>query len=399
MLRAEGYTPEEVAARLIPGYVPVSQAPPAPTINDPPHQAPESSPPTQEQPQLVSTLDPISQPERTEQPIVVPSPQTPTAPSTLLPSNPPNQADQDILMPPSSPPCASPTPTPNPASPARPSANDMPIDELEPDVPKPPTDFLVPVSSPPPAATGRSSSVGSRTPRLRRRSSFSQMSSSPPDEFTGPRYKPLPQSPSTSTMIAERERELKAKEAERDIGREHEKGIERDRHEASRGRGSPVGVSETQKPGTQPVEKAHAAVSSRGGIKLKRGRGRGRGQQGLQISTPGRPVPPPTTVRRVSPGLRIESRSIINELRQQATHDPVSQEPPTAPQAPPSVDTQGTLDAAATADQMISQYTHAGSDDEDILDDLKANLNNANWELETQVPYVSQTQTSYPSQA
>ncbi|KAG9088162.1 hypothetical protein FRC06_002199 [Ceratobasidium sp. 370] len=398
MLRAEGYTPEEVAVRLIPGYVAASRAPPAPTINDPPHQAPESSPPTQEQSRLVSTLDPVSQPESTEQPFITPSPRTPTAPVTLLPANPPNQnTDQDILMPPSSPPCASPTPSPKPISPVQASANDMPMDELELDAPEPPTDFLVPVSSPPPAATGRSSSVGSRTPRLRRRSSFSQMSSSPADEFTAPRYEPLPESPSTSTMIAERDRELKAKEAGRDRGGEREKGDERGRHEASRSRGSPVGMSETQKPGTQLTEKAQAVVSSRGGIRLKRGRGRGRGQQGLQISTPGRPAPLPTAIRRVSPGLRIESRSIVNELRQQVTHDTVSQQQPTASQAPP-MDTQSTLDAAATADQMISQYTHAGSDDEDMLDDLKANLNNPNWELETQVPYVSQTQTSYPSQ-
>ncbi|KAG9099935.1 hypothetical protein FS749_016699 [Ceratobasidium sp. UAMH 11750] len=361
MLRAEGYTPEEVAVRLIPGYVAASQAPPAPTTNDPPHQAPESSPPTQEQPQLVPTLDTIPQPDSTEQPIIFPSPRTPTAPTAVLPASSSNQnTNQDVLMPPSSPPCASPTPSPKIASPARASTNDMSIDEIEPNIPKPPTDFLVPVSSPPPAATGRSSSVGSRTPRLKRRSSFSQMSSSPADEFTAPRYKPIPESPSMSMMIAERDRELKAKEAEQDRGREREKRNEKDRQEASRGRGSPVGVPETQQPGTQLVEKSQAVVSARGGIRLKRGRGRGRGLQGLQISTPGRSVPPPTAVRRVSPGLRIESRSIINELRQQATQDPVSQEQPTTPQSP-SMDAQPALDATATADQMISQYTHADS--------------------------------------
>ncbi|KAG9121027.1 hypothetical protein FRC07_003188 [Ceratobasidium sp. 392] len=396
MLRAEGYTPEEVAVRLIPGYIPVSQAS-ATTSNDPPHQAPESSPPTQEQPQLLLVPDAISQLETsTEQPMDIPSPRhTPLI--TPLSTNPPDQnidPDDDILMPASSPPLPSPTPSPKPDSPAQALANDMSIDRIEDDIPKPSTDFLVPVSSPPPAATRRSSSVGSRTPRLRRRSSFSQMSSSPPDEFTGPRNAPIPQSPSIDMMVAEREKELKAQEVERGRAKEREKEDVRDWHEAGRGRGSPVGTLEARKLDLPPVERARTAVSSRGGIKIKRGRGRGRG---LQISTPGRQLPPSTIARRLSPGLRIESRSTASEPRRPVAHNPISQGQPMAPQTP-HMDTQLPLDVTMTADQMISQYTHAESDDEDILNDLKAGMDNPDLGLQTQPPYTSQTQNSYPSQ-
>ncbi|KAG8775957.1 hypothetical protein FRC12_001174 [Ceratobasidium sp. 428] len=396
MLRTEGYTPEEIAVRLIPGYVAASQASAA--TNDPPHQAPESSPPTQE-PQLVPPPDPTSQSAiSTEQPTDIPSPRNSIPLTTSLPTNSPEQSinpDDDILMPPSSPPQASPSPPPQPEP--EPLANDMPIDQPELNSPKPATDFLVPVSSPPPAATRRSSSVGSRTPRVRRRSSFSQMSSSPPaDEFTAPRYGPLPESPTTSTMIAERRRELEVQETERGRGREREKD-RKDHDEVNRSRGSPAGTSEARNPESKAAEKGQTAVFSRGGIKIKRGRARGRGQPGLQISTPVRTIPPSATSRRLSPGLRIESRSTVNEPRRLATPSLVSQEQHAASQTLP-MDTQLTLDSTATADQMISQYTHAGSDDEDMLDDLKANLDNPDWGLQTQAPYVSQTQNSYPSQ-
>ncbi|QRV98388.1 hypothetical protein RhiJN_26407 [Ceratobasidium sp. AG-Ba] len=390
MLRAEGYTPEEVAARLIPGYVAITQPSTAPT-DDPPRQVPESSSLTQAQLQLEITPENVTQQPTVEQPIATTAIQSPPLTPPIKQPEQGTDDDGDILMPSSSPPPASPIPTP---SPERPTANDMSVDEIEHEIANPTTDFLVPVSSPPPAASARASSVGARTPRLKRRSSFSQLSSSPPDdEFTAPRYEPLPASPSTAKMIEERERELKEKgtERERDKQPMQEKQHDKVQQVIHRGRGSPPAG---QKPRLQPSEIMHATVSSGRGAKPKRGLVRGWGQPGFQISTPGRHHLPVTAPRRVSPGLRIESRTNPSELR--------SSKPPqaTRPQTPPRT-TESTVDSTPTAEQMISRYTHAGSDDdEDILDDLKAGLDDPDLGLQTQVPYISQpeTQTSGVSQ-
>ncbi|QRV84325.1 hypothetical protein RhiJN_12341 [Ceratobasidium sp. AG-Ba] len=201
MLRAEGYTPEEVASRLIPGYVAVAQLSTAPT-RDLSHQVPGSSSLTQGQSQLEVAPETVPQQSNVEPPIDTSAIQSPPL---TPPAKHPEQGtddDGDILMPSSSPPPASPIPTPTPE---QPSANNMSVDEVGHEIANPTTDFFIPVSSPPPAASARASSTGPRTPRLKRRSSFSQMSSSPPDdEFTAPRYEPLPASPSTAKMIGAR---------------------------------------------------------------------------------------------------------------------------------------------------------------------------------------------------
>jgi hypothetical protein len=383
---------EEIAARLIPGYV----APLPPPPDDPPHQAPESSPPTLEPPQL--NPSPGKGPEQelhldhsmAIEPTQPPAGDTPLPPTT---SNNNNDTDEDILMPPSSPPRASPTPSPEP-SPARFQAEDMSVDQPENDIPKPSTDIFVPVSSPPPTAISRASSVGGRTPRsrLKRRPSFSQMSSSvSPDEFTAPRFQPLPESPSTSTMIAEREKELKAKQAER------EKEMERETYDRSRSRGSPVGTTSASKPELQAAGATRGAGPRRA-RGIKRGLGRGRGQSGFQIFTPGRvqPLSAAATTQHESPGLRIGSRAVQNEPRRLVTPDRTLRATETSHAQP--LKPQPGFDTQTTAEQMISDYTHADSEDEDILDDLKGKLDNPDWRLQSQAPYVSQTQSTYPTQ-
>ncbi|CAE6503121.1 unnamed protein product [Rhizoctonia solani] len=316
ILRTEGYNPEEIAVRLIPDYTL-----PSSFVDD-----------------TTSQLLGKSKPEDPSRPAA----HSPTIEPNPLPASPPKVSNQDLDMPPSSPPPASPSP---PHTPIVHKLENMSIDEPERTQMGAYSDMMVPVSSPPANNTKKDISTpgSTRSSRGKRRSSFIEMSSSPPpDEFSAPRKQPLPESPSVTVMIAEREKRLKEKAREREnmMVAERERELRRgaDKAEKNQRAGSPPRV--------------------RNVIRFGRGRGRGRGR-GLTLST----IIPPGT--------------------------PQTKAPPPLPT--PSRPASGSQDTVA---KMMSQYTHADSD-EDVHANLVENLGGADWGLQTQAPYVPQTQESF----
>ncbi|EUC62583.1 hypothetical protein RSOL_423790 [Rhizoctonia solani AG-3 Rhs1AP] len=245
-------------------------------------------------------------------------------------------------MPPSSPPSASPSPEHTPITH---KLQNMSIEEPEHGNMGVYSDMMIPVSSPPANNTKKDISTpgSTRGSRGKRRSSFIEMSSSPPpDEFSAPRKLPLPESPTVAVMLAEREKALKEKARER----ENMMVAERER-ELRRGADRP---DKNQRMGSPPRGAPNV-------IRFGRARGRGRGR-GLTLSTT---IPPGTPRGR-------------------------AHAPGPSPPRPGSA-------SQDTVDKLMSQFTHADSD-EDVHTNLIGNLGGADWGLQTQAPYVPQTQES-----
>ncbi|CUA67115.1 hypothetical protein RSOLAG22IIIB_07193 [Rhizoctonia solani] len=324
ILRTEGYNPEEIAIRLIPGHAPASSL-----VDDPTSQLPGNSAP--EVPSRVIRTPSIERKSPNITPI--------------------SMTNQELDMPPSSPPPASPSPQHTPITH---KLQNMSIDEPERGNMGTYSDMMIPVSSPPPNNTKKEISTpgSTRGSRGKRRSSFAQMSSSPPpDEFSAPRKQPLPESPSVAVLIAEREKELreKARERENMMVAERERELRRGADKADK----------NQRTGSPPRGAPNFVIRFGRG----RGRGRYRGRRGLTLSKvipPGTPQAKPST-------------------------------PALSPPRPASA-------SQDTADKLMSQYTHVDSD-EDVHANLMGNLGGADWGLQTQAPYVPQTQESYDSEA
>ncbi|KAJ1306247.1 hypothetical protein OPQ81_010951 [Rhizoctonia solani] len=317
ILRAEGYNPEEIAARLIPDYAPVS------SFMDEPASQP-----------LGNSKSDVP-PQATQSPVI--EPQTPKA-ASVSPLRVPNQ---NTDMPPSSPPSPSPSPQHTPIAH---QLENMSIDEPERGNMGTYSDMLVPVSSPPANNNKSISTPGStRSSRGKRRSSFIEMSSSPPpDEFSAPRKQPLPESPSIDVMIAEREKGF------RDLARERQNLMVAERERELRR--ADKAADKNQRAGSPPRGAPNI-------IRFGRGRGRGRGR-GLTLST---------TIPLGTPRARAPA-------------------PLLSPPGPVSASQDG-------VDKLMSQYTHADSD-EDVHGNLIGNLGGGDWGLQTQAPYV-QTQESF----
>ncbi|KAF8608493.1 hypothetical protein BDV93DRAFT_519520 [Ceratobasidium sp. AG-I] len=415
-LRAEGYTPEEIARRLIPNYIATQPSP----VDDPPHQAPISSPP-QVTPQAELDTQEPDQEVAPDQSLAVEPPLSPIRDVITSPAKPPNEdsnnvtsrRDEDTIMPPSSPPIPIPIPSPSPEleplPPVEQQMGDMSIDEPEP-VTETYSHILVPVSSPTSREQNALPSTPARTPRLRRRSSFSQLSSSPPDEFTATRTQPIPESPSTASIIAEREKELREREKERERDRDRDR--ERGRVELERTREA---AEETQRewiPGPRATigDPPFPPVRLRGqpwpsGRGRSRGRVRG-GHSNLQIS-PERSRPLPSAGRGRGRGRPYDPPRNI-PLRRTGelghTDDIPSRSRPYSPSRSPTRrqygETQASLDNNDAANRMMSQFTHLESEDEEtMLADLMQDLESADLMLQSQAPYVAPTQSTYPSQS
>lgn len=403
---------EEIATRLIPGYVATQSFP----ADDPPHQAPISSPP-----QLVPQVEPDTQETDQEailnQSLAVEPPQSPVRDVTPTPAKPLNEdnnndtrdRDEDTFMPPSSPPGPSPSPEPEAPLPVEEQAEDMSMDESEPEPEPEPvvtetySHVLVPVSSPTSREQNDQPPTLVRTPRLRRRSSFSQLSSSPHDEFTATRAQPIPESPSTASIIAEREKELRI----RGMGRERERERDRDR-DMERDRGELDNTHEAAEvtprdwvPGPWANRGSPSMPASRARGRAS-GRPRGRGRSNLQIS-PERPRPPPSADRdgpydthrnaplRRSGELGNPNDTPLHNCPYSSSHSPTRRQ---------YDDTQVTLGDNDTTDRMLSEYTNLGlEDDEAVLVGVMENLQSADLMLQSQAPYVPPTQSSYPSQS
>ncbi|CCO36993.1 hypothetical protein BN14_11143 [Rhizoctonia solani AG-1 IB] len=314
ILRTEGYTPEEIAVRTIPSYVP------APSLVDDPSSQPVGDQPGNSPPAV--------------------EPQSPHAAAI----SPVQNFTLDMGMPPSSPPPASPSPQNTPITR---QLENMSIEELERGSMGTYSHIMVPLSSPSAdnVKKGTSTPGSTRSARGKRRSSFAQMSSSPPpDEFSAPRKQPLPESPSMAVMMAEREKALgeKARERENMAAAERERELRR---------GADKAAEKNQRTGSPP--RGLPSV-----IRLGRTRGRLRGR-GLMLST----IAPPGTPQTKAPA------------------------PSPSPRRPPSA-------SQDTVEKLMSQYTHADSD-EDVHANLMENLGGADWGLQTQVPYTTPTQDSY----
>lgn len=354
---------------------------------------PNPSPPAARAPQSESTLQskltlapPAEISQETPKPrtatfsqyLTAELPRTPTRPILTSPIKSPNK---DADMPPSSPPAPSPTRLSPQHTPINHQLERMSIDEPTRDHTEAYSDMMVPVSSPPADRGDNAAPTSARGPRMKRRLSFSQMSSSPPDEFGTVRYQPLPESPSVAVMIAEREKDLASKSRERENILAAEKEMERRKRDAPKEnrRASPTPTANPSGPRLKQVKPSTGSPPRRaqGITRFRRGPGRNFGR-GLNITSKS------DHSGKYNAGQ--EKPYPLAMSNNKGPHQPY-------PQLASPESASGSA-SQETVEQLMSEYTNADSYEE-VHANLMKNVAEPNLGLQTQVPYALQSQESH----